>query len=141
MTHPCKHCGTELKDERIDGLPNNAHPSLHLFVEVQEYTYWSHGKLVHDKSNAVHGKGRCRNILRKRDQALVEAFLRYIERWGLEHEHNCPEDDTCDCLINMAINIALKEHGPFTKCDTCSRMTIANLQRCLGCLNEEGPVT
>lgn len=39
---------------------------------------------------------------------LKTAVIQYILHYGLEHEDDCPEDDTCECILVQAIEDALK---------------------------------
>jgi len=39
--------------------------------------------------------------------ALVDALCAYVEDRGLEHDQDCPEDDTCECPLVRALSKAL----------------------------------
>ncbi|HYE92238.1 MAG TPA: hypothetical protein VEA38_14510 [Terriglobales bacterium] len=42
-----------------------------------------------------------------RERALRAAVVEYIHEHGLEHEVDCPEDNTCDCALVQDIEAAL----------------------------------
>ncbi len=60
----------------------------------------------------------------ERDAALADnaakdkAFAAYVEAWGVEHDAEpetnapCPEDDTCDCPLILALNAAFGSNHP-----------------------------
>lgn len=52
------------------------------------------------------------DLAREQVRVLREALIQYIEWEGLEHETDCPADDTCSCVRVQAIDQALQQTEP-----------------------------
>ena len=40
---------------------------------------------------------------------LTKALCAYVKMYGLQHENDCPEDDTCECSLVLALSNALDD--------------------------------
>lgn len=56
---------------------------------------------------AMRDEGTGRDQLRAALRRLTDALCSYVNLKGLEHDDPCPEDDTCECVVQQALSEAL----------------------------------
>lgn len=89
------------------------------------------------KSDVLRERQRA-DVAEARLQRLQKAVVAYIEYWSLEHEDDCPMDDTCRCPLVRAVEKAL--HRPECAialggrcCDqNCAQGLVAGAIRAMG---------
>lgn len=106
----CERCGRVLAGKDVQPPDRFTHPERFALCWTREWPDSKGERLECSAFAAARQAGR--EAERAKSTRLHTALVAYVVEHGLEHEGDCPEDDTCECPLVLGLEAALQETKP-----------------------------